>query len=112
MTTADAGGVFPDARARLEYTDKLGVVGVVASVSGTSPKSGTSADADGSRWSIAPSSFLGWVIYVLVIVGGIFLLRKVKGYYEKRKQMIALEEEAARRESASPTFSRGQLPTA
>ncbi len=100
ITTSDAGGAFPDARARLEYTDNVGTSNVVASVSGAAVSAASSATAStGSGWSIIPGTFFGWVLYVFIITGAIFAIRKGKAYYQKRKEEIALEEEARQRET-------------
>ena len=99
ITTSDAGGVFPDARARLEYTDSVGSSNVIASVSGSTASAGSTDSSSSSGWSIIPSTFLGWLLYVLLTVGAIFAIRKGKAFYQKRKEEIALEEEAERREA-------------
>ena len=109
ITTGDAKGVFPDARARLEYTDSIGASNVVASVSGASESTASSETSSGSGYSILPSSLLGWLLYVLTITGLIFGIRKLKAFYQKRKEAIALEDEASRRGSGSSSFPGGQV---
>jgi hypothetical protein len=107
MTTGDANG-FPDARARIEYTGAAGGVHVVSAQSGTVSKSNEAktASVSGSDIGVLPSSLLGWVLYIAFVAGVIFVLRKAKSYYDKRKEEIALEEEdAARRAQANAGFS-------
>jgi len=93
MTTGDAKG-FPDARARLEYTDAQGVSHVVASGS-AAPSTATQTAAAGNGF--LPGSLLGWLTYIALIAAVIFGIRKAKAYYEKRKEEILLREEEARR---------------
>jgi hypothetical protein len=102
MTRGDANG-FPDARARIEYTLASGGVQIVSAQSGVISESAnasagaTAAAAGGSDIGWLPSSLLGWLFYIAFVAGVIFALRKVKAYYDKRKEEIALEEEEAAR---------------
>ena len=110
ITTGDAAGVFPDARARLEYIDNAGSSNVISSVSGAvASTASASSVSTGSDWSIIPGTFLGWVLYVLIITGAIYGIRKGKAYYQKRKEQIALEEEAQQREIKAD-LPGGQVP--
>lgn len=92
MTTASAQGTFPDARARLEYVDPSGVVVVVAGEEGALDEDAETSQASTS-FSILPHSLLGWILYLLVVVGTIIGVRKAKEYYIRRKEEIAKEEE-------------------
>jgi hypothetical protein len=108
MTTGDANG-FPDARARIEYTSASGGTQVVSAQSGIVSK-GTKVESAAavseSDIGFLPSSLFGWLFYIAFVAGIIFVLRKAKVYYEKRKEEIALEEEdAARRAQANAGFS-------
>ncbi len=96
MTTGDAKG-FPDARARLEYTDARGAPQVVAAGSGTLSASKQSAAAGNGEGGILPHSLLGWLAYIGLIAAAIFGVRKALAYYDKRKEEILLREEEARR---------------
>ncbi len=93
MTTGDANGTFPDARVHLEYTDAAGVVQVVGTGAVTQVANETTSTG-ASSFSILPSSFFGWLLYVLIIVGSIVGLRKAKAYYNERKQEIEAEKSA------------------
>ena len=92
MTTSDANGVFPDARARLEYMNTSGAIEVVGA--GASSQGTVSSSVSSS--SIFPSSFFGWLLYIILITLLIFGVRKGRALYEKRKADILLEEEATR----------------
>ncbi len=110
ITTGDAAGAFPDARARLEYTDNVGASNVVSSVTGAAGSAASPASqSQSSGWSFIPGTFLGWVLYVFIITGAIFVIRKSKAFYQKRKEQIALEEEAQQRETKTD-FPRDPIP--
>ncbi len=94
MTTGDASGAFPDARAHMEYTDAAGALQVVGTGAATEAAK-ESASVSSSSFSILPSSFFGWLLYVLIIVGSIVGLRKARAYYDERKQEIEAEKSAA-----------------
>jgi hypothetical protein len=110
MTTGDAKG-FPDVRVRLEYTDASGV----HVVAGTTGKLGEGADdaeqnaaGVGSVSSVLlPNSFLGWLLYVLLVVGVIVGIRKAKVYYEHRREALMTEEAPARLAPEPPPFLPG-----
>lgn len=111
ITTGDAK-VFPDIRVRIEYASASGGVQVVSAESGiaSATKAPTNVAknvaASGSTPGFLPSSLFGWLFYVAFVAGFIFILRKVKAYYDKRKEEIALdEEEAARAAQANAGFS-------
>ena len=89
MTTSEAKG-FPEARARLEYTDQGGLH-VVAAQAGGKSKEQTAA-ARSSGWSILPNSLVDWIIYVALVLGSIFGIRKLREYYVRRKEMLEEEE--------------------
>lgn len=92
MTTGGSDG-FPDARARLEYRNSTGLH-VVAS------EKGSTKSSDGSNQSAAvkesggflPSSFLGWLFYVVLIVLIIIGVRKGREFYLQRKESITENE--------------------
>ena len=110
ITTGDAAGAFPDARARLEYTDNVGSTNVVSSVSGAAGSAAPpTTTSPSSGWSLIPGTFLGWILYVFIITGAIFAIRKSKAFYQKRKEQIALEEEAQQREIKTD-FPGGPVP--
>jgi hypothetical protein len=101
MTTADANGAFPEARARLEYDNGTGIEVAssgAASVAGAKSASVASSDSSDLSFSLLPSSFFGWVLYVVLITLAIFSARKIRAYYLARKEAILLEQEAVRRE--------------
>ncbi len=109
MTTASAQGTFPDARARLEYVDPSGVVVVVAGEDGVLDEDAEEVQSSGS-FSILPHSLLGWVLYLLVVVGTIIGARKAKEYYIRRKEEIAKEEELHKaQEHAQEAEKKGSL---
>jgi hypothetical protein len=109
MTTASAQGTFPEARARLEYADPSGVVVVVAGEEGVLDEDAETTQGDTS-FSILPHSLLGWVLYLLVVVGTIIGVRKVKEYYARRKEEIAKEEELHKAQvSAQEAEKKGSL---
>jgi hypothetical protein len=87
MTTGDADG-FPDARARLEYTDKSGVH-VVAMDDAKTQVAATASSGGG----ILPSTFLGWILYVATIVALIIGVKKLRAYYLMRKDELQMEED-------------------
>ncbi len=97
MTTGDANGTFPDARARIEYLNGAGETEVV---SGGAPEKNavTATVANASNGGgILPSSLIGWTLYVLLIVGLIIGVSKFKSFYNKRKAEIAAREEELKR---------------
>ena len=81
----------------------------IAEKLGASESTASSETSSGSGFSILPSSLLGWLLYVLTITGLIFGIRKLKAFYQKRKEAIALEDEASRRGSGSSSFPGGQV---
>ncbi len=90
MTTGDAKG-FPDARARLEYDDGAGTH--VATAGAPVKDSGEkTASVEKSGNGILPSSFLGWLLYIVLVVAAIIGFRKGKEYYDKRKEQLEAEE--------------------
>lgn len=113
ITTGDAK-VFPDARARIEYATASGEVQIVSSESGAVGTTKASASgakniaASGSAPGILPSSVFGWLFYIAFVAGFIFILRKVKAYYDKRKEEIALEEEESARRAQENGENVGQ----
>ncbi len=110
MTTSDAGGTFPDARARLEYSLATGGVEVV-SAEGTAVASAATAKASSSSstFSIFPTTILGWLLYVAIIALLIFGIRKGRAYYVKRKDEIAISEETDRRAYDAKQLGGGPL---
>lgn len=108
MTTGDATG-FPDVRVRLEYTDKNGARVVLAKSEVLSDVKENSASVASARIGILPSSFLGWIVYVLLVVAAILGIRKAKEYYVKRKELLARVEEKSDEQSPSraPQFLPG-----
>jgi len=93
MTTGDAIG-FPSARARFEYDGANGTQVVAATsgalVTGTPATKSTASTANSGGW--LPSSFFGWILYLMLIVLSIIGVRKAKIYYQKRKAMIESQE--------------------
>lgn len=106
MTTGDANGTFPDARVHLEYIDAAGALQVVGTGAPTQTTKET-ASVESSSFSILPSSFLGWLLYVLIIIGSIIGIRKAKTYYDERKQEIEAEKVTAGSDDRR-TFPTGQ----
>ncbi len=97
MTTGDANGTFPDARARIEYVNAGGEVEVVSGgVPEKNTVTATVANASSSG-GILPSSLVGWIIYILLVVGLIIGVSKLKSFYNKRKAEIAAREEELKR---------------
>ena len=107
MTTADANGTFPDARVHMEYTDVAGALQVVGTGAATQAVKET-ASAGSTSFSILPSTFLGWLLYVLIIIGVIVGIRKATAYYHERKQEIEAEKSAASGGDERRAFSTGQ----
>lgn len=106
MTTGLAKG-FPTARARMEYVDQKGELQVVAANGGvTGASSNTASAGSSSGGGLLPSSFLGWVMYILVIVLSIIGVRKAKTYYEERKKELAEARIASEREVAYTSGGR------
>lgn len=105
MATANATA-FPDARVRLEYTDASGTH-VVAARGETLDAKSQEASA-GRGIGLLPNSLVGWIVYVLVVIGAIFGIRKAKEYYDKRKE----EEEAGSEEvrAYDPELLRRLVP--
>ncbi len=110
MTTGDAKG-FPDAVVELDYTDKTGthVVGATSGVlsNNTNNDSGkqnaASVANSGIMSKILPTSILGWMFYILIVIGTIFGIRMAKTYYLKRKELLAKEEQG----HSAPSFLPG-----
>lgn len=86
MTTGSAKG-FPAARARMEYVDQNGNLRVVAASGGVAGEAKSTTNGDG----LLPSSFIGWITYLLVIILTFVGIRKAKIYYEERKKEIEAE---------------------
>jgi hypothetical protein len=57
--------------------------------------------------SLLPSSFLGWLSYLLFVIGAIVGIRKAKTYYENRKEVLMTEEAPARAMPSPPDFLPG-----
>lgn len=110
MTTGDAKG-FPDARVRLEYTDESGVHVVAANTGtlteGPDDAKQNSAGVGSVSSALLPSSFLGWLFYLLFVIGAIVGVRKAKTYYENRKEVLMTEEAPARAMPSPPDFLPG-----
>lgn len=104
MTTGSANG-FPPARARMEYVDGNGAVQVVAANGGAVA---TKNVASASGAGILPSSFFGWLMYIVVIALAIVGIRKAKTYYEDRKKEIA-EERAAMSTNSAGYSGNGRM---
>ena len=100
MTTSEANGEFPDARARLEYGEGLGLQVVAAGSAAQTPQSVRSTVSSSGFF---PSSIFGWLLYILVIVGAIIGIKKAKAYYIKRKEEIVIEEERSQQNSERMT---------
>lgn len=91
MTTGAAKG-FPAARARMEYTDQVGGIQVVAANGGViNASNNTASVGDSSGNGLLPSSFLGWVVYIFVIALVFVGIRKAITYYHERKKEIENE---------------------
>ncbi len=112
MTTSDAGGVFPDARARLEYSPSTGGVEVVSAEGTAAAAAATSksSSSSSSSFSIFPSTILGWILYIALITLIIFGVRKARAFYVARKEEIALAEETQRREREGRQIGNGAIP--
>ncbi|OGZ05050.1 MAG: hypothetical protein A2942_03535 [Candidatus Lloydbacteria bacterium RIFCSPLOWO2_01_FULL_50_20] len=102
MTTGDAKE-FPDARVRFEYTDKNGTHAVAATNTGLSVAKTNIAGIANSWKAILPSSLVGWIFYVLVVVGAVFGIRKIKSYYREKKKQ---HEDADERNGLPPHLAR------
>lgn len=108
MTTSDAGGVFPDARARLEYTPSTGGTEVV-SAEGTAAVLSAGTSSNSSSFSFFPSTFFGWLLYILIIALIIIAVRKVRTFYIEKKAQLALEAETAQNLRKSRQIDGGPL---
>jgi hypothetical protein len=114
MTTGDAKG-FPDARARIEYDDAAGTH-VVAAGNGTVPNAGAEngstqeAGVAGAGGGLLPSSLIGWVLYVVIVAGAIFAIRKAREYYEARKELIDAEGQQDDSQGQFANFPPGGAP--
>lgn len=103
MTTGDAAG-FPDAYARIEFVGANGQLQVIAAGGGTidentkaeKPKNGDQVAATGR--GILPSSLVGWLLYIAFVAGIIFVVRKARAYYERRKEELAEEAQGPKPE--------------
>lgn len=103
MTTGSAKG-FPVARARMEYIDASGNLQVVAANGGVATANNTANAQDSGGF--LPSSFFGWMMYVLVIVLSVIGIRKAKAYYAERKKEIEAERSASNEPVAYPGSGR------
>ncbi len=96
MTTGDAKG-FPDAYARVEFVDSNGKLQIIAAGEGAidentqAGKANNAAAAAATSNGILPSSFIGWLFYIALVAGAIFVARKAKAYYDQRKEELAEE---------------------
>lgn len=112
MTTGDVQG-FPFATAKLEYDKADGThVAVTEQVAGAGASGDASAAnsasvSESGSWSILPSSILGWILYVLVLLAIFFGYRKTKEYFIKRKALLEAEKQEA---AENEPFSLSQLP--
>ncbi|MEK7118812.1 MAG: hypothetical protein AAB869_04330, partial [Patescibacteria group bacterium] len=109
MTTGDAKG-FPDAIVKFYYTDKDGAHMVDAE--NTMPSDSTVAEQHsagianvGSK--ILPGSFLGWILYIIVVVGSVFGVRKVRSYYVKKRELFTRTGEESDVQAQIPSFLPG-----
>jgi hypothetical protein len=97
MTTAKAKD-FPYVRGELVYTTPTGVVVVSGASEATEDtlanQGGVAREDEGS--SIFPSSFFGWILYVLLIVLIILGARRLREFYLKRKEALEAQEAQAR----------------
>src|SRR3989344_3799132 len=96
MTTGSAKG-FPDARARLEF-QQMGATRVVSSggtaLAGAKGSTGARANTAGAGNGMLPSSFVGWILYLIFVVLAIIGVRKGIAYYRQKKASIeAMEQE-------------------
>ncbi len=106
MTTGDAKG-FPEARARLEYGDALGIQ--VVSSGGTASAKTASVAKSGDESGMLPGSLLGWIFYVLLVVLLIIGIRKARTYYLARKEAIETEEHETGRRDKVDTGTAQEL---
>lgn len=106
MTTGAAVGI-PDVIVRLEYTDAAGTH-VVPAGEGTltvaEAVEENVASVAGAKDALLPNSLLGWVIYVVTVVGVIFGIRKLKEYYVAKKEMLIRRDEETERLRAAQSF--------
>jgi hypothetical protein len=94
MTTGDATA-FPDARARIEYTDSGGTHVVSSGDAKATAKSQTAASGASSD-GILPSSLFGWIFYIALVIGAIFGFRKAKEYYLKKREELEKDDNTDR----------------
>jgi hypothetical protein len=107
MTTADANGAFPEARARLEYDNGTGIEVAssgAASVAGAKSASVASSDSSDLSFSLLPSSFFGWVLYVVLITLAIFSARKIRAYYFARNSGVLIIKKYSGRHDEKRNF--------
>ena len=105
MTTGSETG-FPDARARMEYVDQSGTTQVVAATGGVvgAPVKNTANVSASGGAGFLPNSLLSWLLYIVVIIGSIFGIRKAKEYYARRKSEIEAKRSPG---DDHPVFSGG-----
>ena len=106
MTTGDAKG-FPDALVRLEYTDESGTHIVGAMNGRLSGGEQNTANVASAKSTILPSSLFGWIIYVALVVGAVFLVRKARTEYTRRKKTL---EKTLENENETNNDQTSQIP--
>jgi hypothetical protein len=107
MTTAKASG-YPKVKGELVYSTHTGVVVVGSTdhtLSTTASAGVTTRQSDDE--SILPSSFLGWLFYVIVIALVIVGVRKARAYYLAKKEELEAREAESR---ALPRMFVDELP--
>ncbi|OGZ09858.1 MAG: hypothetical protein A3D65_00510 [Candidatus Lloydbacteria bacterium RIFCSPHIGHO2_02_FULL_50_13] len=92
MVTAGASEL-PNARVRLEYTDGNGTHVVPADDGVLSSAEENVASTGGTAGKLLPSSLLGWIIYICSVIVAILGIRKLKEYYARKKELLAMADD-------------------
>lgn len=98
----------PDIIARLEYTDASGTH-VVPSVRGALPDEAANMASVGSAGAkLLPHSFMGWIMYILLVAAAVIGVRLAREYYAKRKEELARADERDEQLHASSFFPNNE----
>jgi len=78
---------------RLEYTDGNGTHVVPADDGVLSSAEENVASTGGTAGKLLPSSLLGWIIYICSVIVAILGIRKLKEYYARKKELLAMADD-------------------
>lgn len=106
VTAAGVAGAsgLPDARVRLEYTDAKGTHVIPAESGALLDEGDNTASVGGIKDALLPSSFFGWLAYVLSVIVAIVGIRKLKEYYATKKELLARTETEDHAHSSASYF--------